>query len=104
MDDAFLPVPDVAALEALFARSHEAPILLFNHDRGCGGSMRAYGEMRAVDGDHGAIGLINVRVARGHRGAGAADGGVARVAAGARDSRRARRLGSLARRGPRRCR
>ena len=64
MDDAFLSVPDVAALEALFAQSHEAPVLLFNHDWGCGGSMRAYGEMRAVGGDHGAIGLIDVRVAR----------------------------------------
>ncbi len=64
MDDAFLSVPDVAALEALFARSHEAPVLLFNHDWGCGGSLRAYGEMRAVGGDHGVIGLIDVRVAR----------------------------------------
>ena len=64
MDDTFLSVPDVAALEALFAQSHEAPVLLFNHDWGCGGSMRAYGEMRAVGGDRGAIGLIDVRVAR----------------------------------------
>ena len=64
MDAAFLPVPDVTALEALFAQSHEAPVLLFNHDRGCDGSRRAYKELRAVDRDHGAIGLIDVRVAR----------------------------------------
>ena len=64
MDDAFLLVRDVAALERLFAASREAPVLLFNHDWGCGGSMRAYGEMRAVAADRGAIGLIDVRVAR----------------------------------------
>jgi bacillithiol system protein YtxJ len=64
MDDAFLPVPDVAALEALFAQSHEGAVLLFNHDPGCGRSRRAHRELGAVGGDHGAIGLIDVRVAR----------------------------------------
>ncbi len=64
MDDRFLPVPDVAALERAFARSCEVPVLLFNHDPGCGGSLRAYREMLAVGGDHGVIGLIDVRMAR----------------------------------------
>ena len=64
MDDAFLPMPDVATLERLFAASREAPVLLFNHDHGCGGSRRAYGEMLTVSGEHGGIGLIDVRVAR----------------------------------------
>jgi bacillithiol system protein YtxJ len=64
MDDAFLLVPDVAALERLFAASRAAPVLLFNHDPGCGGSCRAYGRLRELRRDHGAIGLIDVRVAR----------------------------------------
>ncbi len=60
----FLPVPDVPALETWFARSHAAAVLLFNHDPGCGGSARAYRRLRELGGDHGAIGLIDVRVAR----------------------------------------
>ena len=64
MGDDFLPVPDVAALEALLARSHAAPVLLFNHDPGCGGRARAYGELRQLGASHGPIGLIDVRVAR----------------------------------------
>ena len=64
MGDEFLPVPDLAALERLFARSHAAAVLLFNHDPGCGGSARAYGELRQLGGGHGPIGLIDVRVAR----------------------------------------
>ena len=64
MGDDFLPVPDLAALAALLARSHAAPVLLFNHDPGCGGSARAYRRVLELGGDHGAIGLIDVRVAR----------------------------------------
>ena len=59
-----IPVPDVPTLDAWFARSHVAPVLLFNHDPGCGGSCRAYGRLRELAGDHGAIGLIDMRVAR----------------------------------------
>ena len=64
MDDRFLPVHDAAALAAWFARSHAAPVLLFNHDPGCGGSARAYRRLVELGDDHGAIGLIDVRVAR----------------------------------------
>ena len=64
MGDRFVPVPDVPTLAAWFARSHAAPVLLFNHDPGCGGSCRAYGRLRELGGGHGAIGLIDVRVAR----------------------------------------
>ena len=60
----FIPVPDVPTLEAWFARSHTAPVLLFNHDPGCGGSARAYRRVLELGGDHGAIGLIDVRMAR----------------------------------------
>ena len=59
-----IPVPDVPTLDAWFARSHVAPVLLFNHDPGCGGSARAYGELRQLGGGQGPIGLIDVRVAR----------------------------------------
>ena len=64
MGSHFIPVPDVPTLEAWFARSHTASVLLFNHDPGYGGSCRAYGRLRELRGDHGAIGLIDVRVAR----------------------------------------
>ena len=59
----FIPVPDVPTLEAWFARSHTAPVLLFNHDPGCGGSARAYRRAIELGDDHGAIGLIDVQVA-----------------------------------------
>ena len=55
-----VPVPDVAMLDHLLARSHDAPVLLFNHDAGCGGSWRAYGELEALPV---AIALVDVRVA-----------------------------------------
>ena len=64
MGSHFLPVPDVPTLETWFARSHVAPVLLFNHDPGCGGSARAYRRVLELGGDRGVIGLIDVRVAR----------------------------------------
>ena len=64
MGTPFLPVPDLPTLEDWFARSHAAPVLLLNHDPGCAGSARAYRRMIELGDDHGAIGLIDVRVAR----------------------------------------
>ena len=58
MDDRLSSVPDVAALERLLARSHQAPVLLFNHDPGCAGSWRACEELEGLAG---AVALVDVR-------------------------------------------
>ena len=42
MQGPFMPVPDRAALDAVFARSYTAPVVLFQHDPFCGGSAIAY--------------------------------------------------------------
>jgi bacillithiol system protein YtxJ len=49
MDTVSSPVPTVAALDALFMQSHEAPILLFLHADRCGVSRYASGEVSQVD-------------------------------------------------------
>ena len=51
METDFSPVEDVAALEQLFARSHEAPVLLFKHSNACPISARAYRQLEQVKGD-----------------------------------------------------
>jgi len=51
MDTNFSPVGDAAALERLFARSHEAPVVLFKHSNSCPISARAYGQMQRFGGD-----------------------------------------------------
>lgn len=48
MEANFSPVSDAAALEALFTRSHEEPVLLFKHSNACPISARAYSQMTAV--------------------------------------------------------
>ena len=48
METNFSPVSDAAALEELFARSHEGPVLLFKHSSTCPISARAYRQMREV--------------------------------------------------------
>ncbi len=48
MEANFSPVSDAAALEELFARSHEEPVLLFKHSNACPISARAYSQMTAV--------------------------------------------------------
>ena len=48
MEANFSPVGDAAALEELFARSHEGPVLLFKHSSTCPISARAYRQMREV--------------------------------------------------------
>lgn len=48
MDTNFNSVSDAAALEELFARSHEGPVLLFKHSNSCPISARAYQQMQGV--------------------------------------------------------
>ena len=48
MEANFSPVSDAAALEELFARSHEEPVLLFKHSDACPISARAYRQMEGV--------------------------------------------------------
>ena len=48
MEAHFSPVSDAAALEELFARSHEGPVLLFKHSNACPISARAYSQMEGV--------------------------------------------------------
>ena len=48
METNFSPVSDAAALEELFARSHEQPVLLFKHSTACPISARAYRQMEEV--------------------------------------------------------
>ena len=45
----FNSVSDSAALEELFARSHEGPVLLFKHSSSCPISARAYSQMEGVE-------------------------------------------------------
>jgi bacillithiol system protein YtxJ len=45
----FNAVSDAAALEELFARSHEGPVLLFKHSNSCPISARAYSQMEGVE-------------------------------------------------------
>ena len=48
MEKNFSPVSDAAALEELFARSHNEPVLLFKHSDACPISARAYRQMEEV--------------------------------------------------------
>ncbi|MET0626334.1 MAG: bacillithiol system redox-active protein YtxJ [Pyrinomonadaceae bacterium] len=48
METNFNPVSDAAALEELFARSHNEPVLLFKHSNACPISARAYKQMEEV--------------------------------------------------------
>ena len=57
MDRPFTPVPDLTALEQLFADSGAAPVVLFQHDPFCPTSARAYREMAQL---RGTVHLVNV--------------------------------------------
>jgi bacillithiol system protein YtxJ len=48
METNFSPVSDAAALEELFARSHNEPVLLFKHSTACPISARAHKQMEEV--------------------------------------------------------
>lgn len=51
MEAQFNPVQDAAALEKLFERSHQSPVLLFKHSNACPISARAYSQMEQLAGD-----------------------------------------------------
>jgi len=51
METNFNPVRDDAALEELFERSNERPVLLFKHSNACPISAHAYREMEQFKGD-----------------------------------------------------
>jgi bacillithiol system protein YtxJ len=48
METNFNPVSDADALEELFARSNETPVLLFKHSNACPISARAYRQMEEI--------------------------------------------------------
>ena len=61
MKNQFIPVNDDDGLQALFARSHERPVVLFKHSLTCPISGAAYEEMSNFEGD---VSLIVVQRAR----------------------------------------
>ena len=54
----FVPVPDAAALDPLFAHSEDGPVVLFLHDGGCPISAAAYRQMTQLGGE---VPLVDVR-------------------------------------------
>ncbi len=57
----FTPLTDVAGLDDLLTRSHDAPVVLFLHDFSCPISARAHREMqRLPDEARAAITLVDV--------------------------------------------
>ncbi len=61
METRFVTVGDAGALEELFARSHEAPVLVFKHSTTCPISAGAYRQMEQLGGE---VALIVVQRAR----------------------------------------
>ncbi len=61
MNDQFSPVTDVQALEPLFERSRDEPVLLFKHDTACPISAAAHRELSRLGGG---IPLIDVERAK----------------------------------------
>ena len=55
----FTPLTDVSMLDTLVERSHNEPVLLFLHDRGCPISTRAYWQVLKLPADD--IALVDVR-------------------------------------------
>jgi bacillithiol system protein YtxJ len=61
----FVAVEDAGALEELFARSNEAPVVLFKHSTTCPISAHAYRQMARLDGEAAAeVALVVVQSAR----------------------------------------
>jgi bacillithiol system protein YtxJ len=60
METDFNTVRDASALEGLFERSNEAPVLLFKHSNACPISAQAYRQMKQVKAD---VSLIVVQQA-----------------------------------------
>jgi bacillithiol system protein YtxJ len=61
----FVEVEDTAALDQLFARSKDAPVVLFKHSTTCPISARAHGQMSKLDRDAvGDVAMVVVQHAR----------------------------------------
>ena len=61
----FVPVEDASALDELFARSQDAPVLLFKHSTTCPISTHAFREMSRLDaGAAREVALVVVQTAR----------------------------------------
>ena len=50
MQTPFIPVPDSETLEQLFAASHDAPVVLFQHDPFCSTSAAAHRQLATLTG------------------------------------------------------
>lgn len=61
METDFNAVGDAGALEELFARSNEEPVLIFKHSNSCPISAQAYKQMKQYKGD---VSIIVVQQAR----------------------------------------
>ena len=61
MDNHFVPVADAKSLEELVARSHDEPVIIFNHSSTCPISAAAYRQMSKVKD---AVALVVVQRAR----------------------------------------
>jgi bacillithiol system protein YtxJ len=61
IDTQIIPVTSIEALEQLFARSHDAPVLLFNCDMSCSRCIAAYQQVTRLGGD---VALIDVICAK----------------------------------------
>ncbi len=59
MADHFTPVTDDAALDDLFARSQDAPIVLFKHDPYCPISANAHRQLARIAGDVPTVDVAN---------------------------------------------
>lgn len=62
MDQQFIPIADTESLQELFARSHDAPVVVFKHSSTCPISAAAYDEMLKLAEP---IALVVVQRARG---------------------------------------
>ncbi|HEX8475072.1 MAG TPA: bacillithiol system redox-active protein YtxJ [Pyrinomonadaceae bacterium] len=62
MESRFTPIADTTELEQLFARSHDAPVVLFKHSSTCPISAAAYQQMKRAGAD---VALVVVQTARG---------------------------------------
>ena len=61
-EDRFAALTDAQELDRLFARSHDAPVVLFKHSLTCPISRTAYEEMRRLDEP---VAMVVVQRARG---------------------------------------
>jgi bacillithiol system protein YtxJ len=60
-DTQIIPITSMDALEQLFTRSHDAPVLLFNCDMSCPRCIAAYQQVTRLGGD---VALIDVICAK----------------------------------------